>query len=90
MVQTTPQNSDSQTLKPIIKDFTYQNFSEDDEKDFYIRTIDEEMLITPFPGLDEGFTEDMRNIGDEEDLPDSDRTMACQTKKISRSDCFDF
>ena len=74
-----------------IKDFSYQDFQEDDEKDFYIRTFKEEQILEPSPRLDdeETFEKDMYNWGDEDDLPNSDRLMECQSKGIRQENCFD-
>lgn len=76
-------------MKKIIKDYTYQDYREDDEKDFEIRTIQNEKLIDILPERDDeqAFNLDMYNFGDAEDLPDSDRLMACQTQKIKQTDC---
>ena len=50
---------------------------EDDEKDFHVKTVADETLITPNGGLDdeEEFVCDMHNFGDSDDLPVSDRAM---------------
>ena len=76
-------------MKTIIKDFSYQDYQEDDEKDFEIRTIKNEKLINTLPERDDelSFNRDMYNFGDAEDLPDSDRLMACQAQKINRGEC---
>lgn len=60
-----------------IKDMTNTPFRENDEKDFHIRTVEEEMLISSHEGLDdeEEFVCDMHNFGDSDDLPNSDRAM---------------
>lgn len=72
-----------------IKDYSDQDYEEDDEKDFEIRTINEDRLIDPVPGLDDEqeFEADMYNYGEEEDLPDSDREAECQGKGIGRKRC---
>ena len=75
--------------KPQIKDYSQQRYQDIDDKDFIVRTITEEKLIDSVPLLDAEFDRDMYNFGDEEDLPDSDRLMQCQTKGISQESCFD-
>lgn len=77
------------TLPPKIKDYSYQDFTPDDEKDFFVKTINDERLIDYVPGLDVEFDRDMYNFGDEEDLPNSDRIMQCQAKGIRQENCFD-
>lgn len=65
--------------------------NEDDDKDFNVKTIRDEKLVDSIPGLDDEqeFEEEMYNFGDQDDLPDSDREMECQTKGINRKKCFD-
>ncbi len=65
------------TKRIKIKDMSYMDYQEDDEKDFHVKTIDDETLITPNSGLDdeEEFICNMHNFGDSEDLPNSDRAM---------------
>lgn len=77
--------------KTIVKDYTYQNFVEDDDHDFEIKGLRDETLIDPIPGLDDRheFEEEMYNFGDEEDLPYSDRALDCQARGISYKKCFD-
>lgn len=60
-----------------IKDMTNLTYQDDNEKDFHIKTVDDENLITPNYGLDdqEEFICDMHNFGDSDDLPVSDRAM---------------
>ena len=60
----------------------------DDEKDFEVKTLREEQLIDTVPELDELFEQDMYNLGNADDLPDSDRTLDCQTRGIDRRMCF--
>ena len=73
-----------------VKDFSYQDFSEEDQKDFFVRGLDDDnMVIPPLAGLDDSFHEDMFNFGDAEDLPDSDRETICRQRKVSRKNCFD-
>lgn len=49
--------------------------AKDNEKDFHVKTIDEDRLFDKIPGVDEDeeLAEEMFNYGDEGDLPDSDR-----------------
>lgn len=63
--------------KTKIKDMSYMSYEEDDEKDFHVKTVADETLITPNGGLDdeEEFVCDMHNFGDSDDLPFSDRAM---------------
>lgn len=56
-------------------------------KDFHIRVIQEERLISTIPALDTKFDEDMRDIGSSEDLPESDRIMVCQQKGVRQDSC---
>lgn len=72
-----------------VKDYTYQDFTPQDEKDFEVKTINDERLIDFAPGLDdeEEFEKSMHNFGDFEDLPDSDRETICRGKGISRQTC---
>lgn len=62
-----------------VRDYSDQNFTPDDEKDFEVKTLREERLIDTVPELDELFEQDMYNLGNADDLPDSDRTLDCQT-----------
>lgn len=78
-----------QTQSPKIKDYTYQDFQETDEKDFRVKTLADERLIDSVPGLDETFEEDMFNFGDQDDLPDSDRILDCRAKGLDYDTCFD-
>lgn len=73
-----------------IKDYSHQNFQPDDEEDFEVKTIRDEKLVDTAPGLDDEneFELNMFNYGDQEDLPDSDRSLDCQTRGVSQSFCF--
>ncbi len=73
------------------EDESKQKFKPQDDKSFSVKTIKEEKLIDTLPeGDDEQqFRNDMYNYGEMEDLPDSDREMACRSEGISRDDCFD-
>lgn len=61
-------------------DCSGQYYQDTDEKDFEIRTIREERLIDPAPGLDDEieFAESMYNYGEADNLPDSDKAMECE------------
>ena len=54
-----------------VRDYSDQNFTPDDEKDFEVKTLREERLIDTVPELDELFEQDMYNLGNADDLPDS-------------------
>lgn len=93
----TADNSDDKTIPYYedpnyvqVKDTTRQRYEDVDEKDFHIRTIRDENLITPWPERDDNisFSRDMFNLGDADDLPDSDREMACRARKIPHDQCF--
>ena len=71
-----------------VRDYSDQNFTPDDEKDFEVKTLREERLIDTVPELDELFEQDMYNLGNADDLPDSDRTLDCQPRGIDRRMCF--
>ena len=75
--------------KVKIKDFSNRPFQEDDEKNFFVKTIAEEKLIDTAEGLDyeEEFEKSMLNYGDFEDLPDSDRETICRSKGINIDNC---
>lgn len=73
---------------PKVKDFSYLKYQDVDDKDFQVKTIEDERLIDSVPGLDAAFDEDMYNFGDMDDLPDSDREMQCRSKKIGYNECF--
>ncbi len=82
-------NSDN-NISSQVKDYSHQRYQDIDDKDFFIKTIHDERLIDFLPDRDfpESFELDMRNIADEEDLPNSDRITNCQTQGISKTDCF--
>lgn len=63
----------------------------DDDKDFHIGDVEKNVLTDSLPERDDKqtFEADMYNFGDEDDLPDSDRIMECQTKGISQEKCLD-
>lgn len=69
--------------KTKIKDYSEQDYQYIDEKDFKVRTIRENRLITPVPGLDDEieFAESMYNYGEADNLPDSDKAMECEPHK---------
>ncbi len=60
-----------------IKGMAKTPFRENDEKDFHVRTVEEEMLISFHEGFDdeEEFVCDMHNFDDSDDLPNSDRAL---------------
>lgn len=68
-----------------------QFYQEEEDNDFNVKTIRDEKIIDSIPELDDEneFENEMYNFGDQDDLPDSDREMECQTKGISRKKCFD-
>lgn len=83
-------NIKTETKKPIVKDFSSQPYSEDDEKDFDVKTIADERLIDSIPSDDDSeFETDMHNYGDQDDLPESDRIMDCGSRSINRKVCMD-
>ena len=45
-----------------VRDYSDQNFTPDDEKDFEVKTLREERLIDTVPELDELFEQDMYNL----------------------------
>lgn len=61
-------------------------FQKGDEKNFHVESVEEETLIEKVPGLDdeEEFACDMEDIGDFEDLPDSDRAMIKNSQKCTK------
>ena len=77
--------------KIIVKDFTKVKFTPDDEKDFHVKSINEDTLIDFAGELDDQheFAMDMFNRGTASDLPDSDRSQNCQTMGIDHKTCFD-
>lgn len=74
-----------------VKDYSDQNFTPDDEKDFEIRTIRDIKLIDSVPVFDDDheFVRDMLDYSNLDDLPDSDRSAGCDTAGIDRKTCFD-
>lgn len=80
----------SEKRQTQIIDYSHRQYQDVDDKDFFVKTLHNERLIDFLPERDfpDSFELDMRNIGDDEDLPDSDRTMDCQTRGISKKDCF--
>lgn len=70
--------------------YTYADWQAEDEKDFHIRTPRDERLIDFAAGLDDNrdLARDMYNLGDADDLPDSDRVQNCRSSGIAQSDCF--
>ena len=71
-----------------IREYSNQDFSPNDEKDFKIKTLQEDRIIDSIPALDELFEQDMYNLGNADDLPDSDRILDCQTRGINQRMCF--
>lgn len=71
-----------------VRDYSGQNFTPNDEKDFEVKTLREERLIDYVPGLDDQFEQDMYNLGNADDLPDSDRILDCQTRGVDKRMCF--
>ena len=66
---------------------TMENNIENGSKDFHIRVLKDERLITPVQGLDAELEKDMLDIGSLNDLPDSDKIMICQQKGIKERQC---
>ncbi|MBQ8662187.1 MAG: hypothetical protein IJ482_07680 [Alphaproteobacteria bacterium] len=66
-------------------------YRRDDDKDFHIGSVEKNVLTDSLPERDDQrvFDADMYNFGEEDDLPDSDRIMQCQTKGISQKKCLD-
>ncbi len=71
-------------------DFNGAQYRQNDDKDFHIGNVEKNVLTGSLPERDNQrvFDADMYNFG-EEDLPDSDRIMQCQTKGISQKKCLD-
>lgn len=88
MADSTPYYEDPKYVK--VKDYTRQRYEDIDEKDFHIRTIRDEKLVDSFAGLDDNseLNKSMFNLGDANDLPDSDRSLNCQSLGISNDQCF--
>lgn len=80
----------NQPKNTIIKDYSEQSYEPDDDEDFEVRGPKDEMLIDRLPGDDaDEFANDMHNFGDENDLPDSDRTLSCRAKGTNSVICND-
>ena len=60
----------------IVKDYTNQRYTVIDDKDFIVKPLKQMRLIDSIYGLDDEceFEKNMFNFGDEDDLPDSDRS----------------
>lgn len=60
----------------IVKDYSKQQYTDIDDKDFIVKPLKQMRLIDSIPGLDDEceFEKNMYNFGDEDDLPDSDRS----------------
>lgn len=76
--------------RTIIMDYSHQYFQEPDEEDFEMKNFNEGKIVDPIPGVSEEqeFSEEMFNIGDSENLPDSDRVADCRTRGIRKKICF--
>lgn len=83
-------NIDALKGKVKVKDYSNQAYHPEDEEDFEVKVPQEDRLIDEAPGLDDDreFAADMYNYGEEDNLPDSDREMNCQSAGISRKKCF--
>ncbi len=57
------------------------------DKDFHVRGIKGEKLIPTIQGLDVEFDIDMQNLGDIDNLPNSDKIMICQQRGIKQERC---
>lgn len=81
----------TESKNTIIRNYTKLRYEDADDKDFFVKTIHDERLIDFLPERDfpDVFELDMRNIGNDENLPDSDRIADCQTRGIKREDCFE-
>lgn len=88
MIDTDTLNQENIKIK--VKDYTRQPYEDVDEEDFHIRTIHDEKLVDSFAGLDDNseLNKSMFNIGDADDLPDSDRSLNCQAQGISYDQCY--
>lgn len=77
--------------KTLIIDTSVEAYKENDDKDFRIKTVEQNTLTDTLPERDDEstFDADMYNFGDIDDLPDSDRIMVCQSKGISQKKCLD-
>lgn len=60
----------------IVKDYTNRRYTDIDDKDFIVKPLKQMRLIDSIYGLDDEceFEKNMFNFGDDEDLPDSDRS----------------
>lgn len=56
-------------------------------KDFHVRGLERGRLMPEVQQRDYDFAIDMYNIGDAENLPESDRLMICQQKGIKQTHC---
>lgn len=56
-------------------------------KDFHVRVIEEDRFVPTVQLRDMDFDDDMRNYGDSENLPESDRLMVCQQKGVKQANC---
>ena len=67
-----------------VRDYSDQNFTPDDEKDFEVKTLREERLIDTVPELDELFEQDMYNLGNaaRSTAKPAVSTGACASAKI--------
>lgn len=82
---------DEEPENTMVIDMNEEDYSEEDEQDFHIKTAADERLLDHLPERDdeEAFDADMYNFGDNDDMPDSDRLMNCQRKGISQKKCLD-
>ena len=60
---------------------------ENSNKDFHIRVLKNERLIDTIQGLDADFETDMLDVGNLDNLPNSDKIMICQQKGIKEKKC---
>lgn len=56
-------------------------------KDFHVLVLKDERLIDSVQGLDTEFEDDMLDIGNLNNLPNSDKIMICQQKGIKQKQC---
>ena len=66
---------------------TYYITLQGGSKDFHVRVIKEDRLVPALQLQDTEFDEDMKNYGDDENLPESDRLMVCQQKGVKQTHC---
>lgn len=73
-------------MKKIIKDYSSQKYTADDEIDFHIKTIDEEKIVNQnkYWEDDDEFNCELYDVGDNDDLPDSDRQMNKKYRKCNK------